>query len=43
VVLSADGRQRLHAVLGGPAGAAEEVGRELAEELLRMGAAELIR
>ncbi len=43
VVLSADGTQRLHAVLGGPAAAAEDVGRELAEELLRKGAAELIR
>jgi len=43
VVLSADGVQRLHATLGGPSSAAEDVGRELAEELLRLGAAELIR
>ncbi|MFN8854670.1 MAG: hydroxymethylbilane synthase [Planctomycetaceae bacterium] len=43
VVLSADGVHRLQATLGGPPSAAEDVGRELAEELLRLGAAELIR
>ncbi len=43
VVLSADGRERLHAELRGPESAAESIGRELAEDLLERGAERLIR
>ena len=42
VVLSADGAERLHAQSRGPADDAESIGRELADLLLKQGAARLI-
>lgn len=42
VVLSADGRQRLAADATGPADAADELGRQVAEALLEQGAARLL-
>jgi hydroxymethylbilane synthase len=41
-VLSADGRQRLYASASGAAATASELGREVAEQLLAQGAADLI-
>jgi len=41
-VLSADGAKRIDGEERGGAGAAEEVGRALAERLLRQGAGELL-
>jgi hydroxymethylbilane synthase len=41
-VCSVDGRERLLAKLGGPAKAADGLGRELAEELLHQGARRLV-
>lgn len=43
VVLSADGRQKLTATEEGAPQGAAELGKQVAEELLRQGAAELIR
>lgn len=42
VVLSPDGKERLHGKRRGPAADAEATGRDLAEDLLRRGAQELI-
>jgi hydroxymethylbilane synthase len=43
VVLDVDGKERIEAHLSGPADAADELGQELAHDLLARGAAELLR